>query len=192
MRRRSFVLRDHPQETTENSVDLGHFAVVHGYEAVRVIREAEMRGPYLTAAYAARRPLSLLGYHGRGWSTDFEFELHIHGLGYSQVDVTVPQLDVRARLLVLATPIDAERLCLRLALRLRKLPDDWRAPAWLRALPRPVASELLSRFILDGFSRDAQQDFDIWQNKRFLPRPALAQGDGPIGRYRKWARQFYD
>ena len=24
-----------------------------------------------------------------------------------------------------------------------------------------------------------------------VPRPALAEGDGPIGRYRQWARQFH-
>ena len=38
---------------------------------------------------------------------------------------------------------------------------------------------------------DAQQDFLIWENKRYLARPALARGDGPIGKFRLWARQFY-
>ena len=36
------------------------------------------------------------------------------------------------------------------------------------------------------------QDRAIWENKIWLPVPALAEGDGPIGRYRQWARQFYD
>jgi hypothetical protein len=34
------------------------------------------------------------------------------------VEVTLPQVDVQVRLLVLATPIDSERIYLRLALRL--------------------------------------------------------------------------
>ena len=38
---------------------------------------------------------------------------------------------------------------------------------------------------------DARQDFAIWQHKRYLSAPALAAGDGPIGKYRAWARQFY-
>jgi 3-ketosteroid 9alpha-monooxygenase subunit A len=36
------------------------------------------------------------------------------------------------------------------------------------------------------------QDVPIWEHKRFLERPLLAIGDGPIGRYRKWAKQFYE
>jgi hypothetical protein len=55
-----------------------------------------------------------------------------------------------------------------------------------------LLNALISRFILYCFSHDAQQDFDIWQNKRFIQPPALAEGDGPIGKYRLWARQFYE
>jgi hypothetical protein len=62
----------------------------------------------------------------------------------------------------------------------------------LRWQPRPLLNALISRFILYCFSHDAQQDFDIWQNKRFIQPPALAEGDGPIGKYRLWARQFYE
>jgi hypothetical protein len=33
--------------------------------------------------------------------------------------------------------------------------------------------------------------FEVWRHKRFASRPALAAGDGPIGLYRQWTRQFY-
>jgi 3-ketosteroid 9alpha-monooxygenase subunit A len=36
------------------------------------------------------------------------------------------------------------------------------------------------------------QDVPIWEHKQFLERLLLAVGDGPIGRYRKWAKQFYE
>jgi 3-ketosteroid 9alpha-monooxygenase subunit A len=36
------------------------------------------------------------------------------------------------------------------------------------------------------------QDIPIWEHKMFRANPLLCAGDGPIGRYRKWARQFYD
>ena len=37
----------------------------------------------------------------------------------------------------------------------------------------------------------ATQDFAIWENKIFRAQPALADGDGPIAEFRRWAAQFY-
>lgn len=163
VRCRSFVLRDHPQETTENSVDLGHFAIVHGYRDVQMLGDAVVDGPYLSTAYSAVQPPGLR----------FRFETQIFGLGYSLVNVHVPRFGIDARLWVLPTPIDEQRLTLRLAASTRGHP-------------------VLNAAILWGFARGASQDFPIWENKRYLERPALADGDGPIGLYRRWARQFYE
>jgi nitrite reductase/ring-hydroxylating ferredoxin subunit len=165
VRCRTFVLRDHPQETTENSVDLGHFAIVHGYRDVQELQDAVADGPYLSTAYTAVQPPGLR----------FEFDTQIFGLGYSLVNVRVPRFGVDARLWVLPTPIDEERLTLRLA-----------------ASTRGRACALLNPLILRGFARSASQDFPIWENKRYVERPALADGDGPIALYRRWARQFYE
>ena len=38
---KTFTLRDHPQETTENSLDVGHFAYFHNYRDVRAFKEFE-------------------------------------------------------------------------------------------------------------------------------------------------------
>jgi nitrite reductase/ring-hydroxylating ferredoxin subunit len=171
---REFVLRDHPQETTENSVDFGHFTHVHGYRNPRMLRPAVTDGPYLSTAFAADHALPLLGRR----SLAFEFETEIYGLGYSLVNARVPRFGIEARLWVLPTPVDEERLTLRLV-------------ASVRRARRPVPHGLLTWVILAGFAYDARQDFPIWENKRYLPRPALADGDGPIGMYRRWARQFY-
>jgi len=179
LRCRSFVLRDHPQETTENSVDLGHFAIVHGYRNVRMLGDAVTDGPCLRTAFAVEQPLPW------SWSAlAFEFDTEIYGLGYSLVNLRVPRLDLEARLWVLPTPIDDRRLPLRLAASLR-------APS--RQLPaRRFVEAALTELVLFGLARGAKQDFPIWENKRYVERPALAAGDGPIGLYRRWARQFYD
>jgi len=90
----------------------------------------------------------------------------------------VPALRLDARLWVLATPIDDRRLTLRMAASVRK--------------KRPgIAYGLLGWFMLSSLAHDAQQDFPIWENKRYVDKPALAAGDGPIGLYRRWAKQFY-
>jgi nitrite reductase/ring-hydroxylating ferredoxin subunit len=175
---RRFVLRDHPQETTENSVDLGHFAIVHGYRNVRMLREPVMDGPYLSTAYGVE-----LAFPWTRRTLTFTFETEIYGLGYSQVNVRVPRFDLDARLWVLPTPIDEQRLTLCLAASVRVEPR--RLPA------HPAVDAALTDLVLQGFARGARQDFPIWENKRYLERPALAAGDGPIGLYRRWARQFY-
>jgi cholesterol 7-desaturase len=175
---RRFVLRDHPQETTENSVDLGHFAIVHGYRNVRMLREPITDGPYLSTAFSVEQPFP--------WTRRtlaFSFETEIYGLGYSLVNVRLPSLDLDARLWVLPTPIDEQRLTLCLAASVRVEPR--RFPAL------PAVDGALTHLVLHGLSWGARQDFPIWENKRYLERPALAAGDGPIGLYRRWARQFY-
>lgn len=176
---KTFILRDHPQETTENSVDLGHFAFVHNYRDVHMVKEFESDGPYLSTAYAVKRGLRMLGVEVT--ELDFTFETEIYGLGYSMVNVSVPRFRVLARLWVLPTTMDEERLTLTLAVRVKK----WSPPIGM------ILSPLVGKFILDSLAHDAGQDFPIWENKRYTDPPALAKGDGPIGKYRQWAKQFY-
>ncbi|HEX4462497.1 MAG TPA: (2Fe-2S)-binding protein, partial [Polyangia bacterium] len=40
-------------------------------------------------------------------------------------------------------------------------------------------------------SRQLEQDIPIWEHKTYLEPPALCDGDGPVGLFRKWSRQFY-
>lgn len=176
-------LNEHAQETVENSVDLGHFAIVHGYRDVRITREIATDGAYLSIAYAANRPLPRLSR----LAFDFEYDLHIYGLGYSLVQVSVPRFGLRSRLFILATPVSDDYLDLTLALSVREGFDH----PLLRRLPAALLSRVIARAILGGLAHDAGQDFPIWENKRYLDPPALAEGDGPIGRFRHWARQFY-
>lgn len=183
---RRFFLDAHPQETTENSVDLGHFSWVHGYRAVRMLRDVITDGPYLSTVFAAERPLPLLARWHERVHFDFRFETHIHGLGYSLVEVRVHGIDLRARLWVLPTPIGPGRLQLYLAAS-----GDGGSVPLLRPLPPRLRAAAIGRFLLHFLAADARQDFAIWQHKRYVHPPALAQGDGPIGRYRTWAAQFY-
>jgi hypothetical protein len=52
-------------------------------------------------------------------------------------------------------------------------------------------TRLIASLLFKSFVHDTQQDFTIWQHKKYISQPALAEGDGPIGKYRQWARQFY-
>jgi nitrite reductase/ring-hydroxylating ferredoxin subunit len=182
-------LRDHPQETVENGVDIGHFAIIHGYSHVRVRRELVMDGPSFTTGYAARRPMPFLGR--LGLHVDFEFDLRIFGLGCSIVETHVPRYDLRSRLFIMATPTEPGQIKLNLALSLRRIERPERIHPLLKLAPRHLLERLAARTIFDGLVNDVRQDLVIWEHKRYVQPPALAEGDGPIGRYRQWCRQFY-
>ncbi len=183
---RTYRLRGHPQETTENSVDIGHLGVVHGYRDVEVLSAPVLEGPYLNVCYGMTRPASrLLG------QIRTEFEVHVHGLGYSLVEVTIEKLGLNTRQFVFATPIDSQDICLRIGLSLKEVARSSPLPLLLRLVPPPLLNAILPPILMKGFSDDVTQDFVIWENKIFVQPPALAEGDGPVGKYRRWARQFY-
>jgi nitrite reductase/ring-hydroxylating ferredoxin subunit len=189
LRHRTYRLRDHPQETTENGVDLGHFAFVHGYESVMMLDPVRTEGATLRTRYSAARPMPWLSTFAL--PVRFEFAPEIHGLGYSLVRVAIPDMGLNARLQVLATPVDGTHIDLRLGLRLARIGNKGAVHPLARLLPRRLLERIIARFILDGFSSDASADFPIWENKAHVARPRLARGDGPIGVYRSWAEQFY-
>jgi hypothetical protein len=174
-------LRSHPQETTENSVDIGHFAVVHQYENVSMTEPLRLDGAHLTVGYHfERRPM----FRG-GPRVAADFSIDIYGLGFSLVDVRIPAYGLRSRNLVLPTPIDGESVDLRIGLRLRGANGPMRfVPAW--AMDRVLGPSAIATYV-----NDVLQDYEIWENKRYVERPPLAAGDGPVAKYRRWAEQFY-
>jgi hypothetical protein len=162
---------------------------VHGYRSVRLLREVIVDGPYLSTAYVATRPAVMRLGRWPATHFTFEFETHIHGLGYSLVDVHVRGFGIRGRMWVLPAPIDAQRISLHLAASCDSSDAD--VHPWLRRLPRRLRAAAFGRILLLGLVTDARRDFAIWQHKRYVHPPALAEGDGPIGKYRSWAAQFY-
>jgi len=179
--------RGHPQETTENSVDIGHFTIIHGYSNVNILKELVTAGQYLSAKYAMTRQNAILGK-----PADSEFEIHVHGLGYSQVNITVPKFGLETRLFVLATPVDGENITLRIAVSGNGASfEPGNIHPLLGLLPRTAILNAAIKGTFDGICNDVSQDFVIWQHKRYVQPPILAEGDGPVGKYRQWAKQFY-
>lgn len=170
-------LRSHPQETSENSVDFGHFTQVHAFTRAEITRPVETKGPLLTTSYQVVRSLDVVGLPGV--RVDVNFDVYVHGLGYSLVDGAVPRLGMLMRQFVLSTPVDAQTVHLRIGTRSGRVPV-------------PGLTRLMAWVLYRGLSVEVGQDFAIWKNKRYVKRPALAAGDGPIATYRRWCRQFYD
>jgi phenylpropionate dioxygenase-like ring-hydroxylating dioxygenase large terminal subunit len=186
LRSKRWLLRGHPQETTENSVDVGHFSEIHHYTRVEILKDFRTEGAYLTVKYAMTRANAFLGRPVRA-----EFEIHAYGLGYSLVEVHVPRFEARARLFVLATPLDGSNIQLRVAQSFFEQTSPAKISPFLAWMPRGFINPFMARSIFNGLVNDVQQDFVIWQHKRYVQPPILAEGDGPVGKYRQWARQFY-
>lgn len=188
---RVWPMRGHPQETSENSVDVGHFSVIHGYDDVTTVREATTAGPYLGATYGMTRPYFKVGEKKVG-RIETEFDVHVHGFGYSLVEVTVKNLGIKTRQFVLSCPTDEERIDFRIGLSMLELNKNPDTPTILRLLPSALLTPLLANAAFQGFQHDVGQDFPMWENKRYVVPPALAKGDGPVGVFRRWAKQFYE
>jgi len=181
-------LRAHPQETSENTVDLGHFNEVHGYHSTEMVAAPDVEGAHLTVRYRFTRA-------GFGLSPSsvsrVGFEGHAFGLGVTRVDVREEQRALDVRLWILCTPTRDGHADLRIAMTIRVLEAPGRTFPLLALLPRRLATRLVQLIAFREFKGDVHDDFEVWTTKVYLPRPALAKGDGPIGIYRRWCRQFY-
>lgn len=168
-------VRTHPQETTENSVDLAHFSALHSFASVEVHREARANGPCLDAAYGIRRFL-IPGLTRATMRIDFQLEAW--GLGYSLVEAHTPAFGVKSRHLVLSTPTDDNHIDLRIAWSIERTGfgpvADWLALMGIRAI----------------YVHEVGSDLHVWENKRYVVKPVVVDGDGPIHLYRRWALQF--
>ena len=171
-RTRAMKLNSHPQETSENSVDIGHFVEVHGFGGAWSEGDLEIDGHLLKGAYGIQYPL------GKKIRFMAKFRVEVHGLGYSLVRVNVERFGLEINLLVLSSPIEHGKIILRTATAVK----HWG--------PRPVTN-LIREASSWGLNREVGQDAPIWEAKRYVEKPILAEGDGPIAEYRRYCQQFY-
>ena len=75
-------------------------------------------------------------------------------------------------------PIDENRCRLHFTFTARKIGDD----ALNSTVGEAFANEVIKQLI---------EDQPVWENKAHFVRPALADTDGPVMKFRKWASQFY-
>lgn len=175
LRFKRYRIATHPQETTENSVDFGHFTQIHGFTDGSITKPIEVQGELLTSSYRAWRGLPTPKI---SWlKLPVDYAVTVRGLGYSQVDVRIEPIRLEFRVFVLSTPIDEENVDLVIA------GTTHRRLGLLAPLARRIAHKIVCS--------EVDQDLDVWTHKRYHESPALAKGDGPVAEYRRYVRQFY-
>ena len=188
---RSCVLRfrGHPQETTENSVDVDHLGYTHGYSDVRPIGSTQVEGAYLRSCFDFKNVRRIAGT--ANVVVDVSAVTHVHGLGYSLVEFHEKTIGMDSRLWVLATPVDGTLVDLTLVSQAQEIRKPGRFFVGLGFLPVSLRHRLMNRILLREERRFVSQDVVIWERKRYQAPPRLSRADGPVGKYRQYCRQFY-
>lgn len=180
-----FSFRGHPQEIAENALDWGHLLYVHHLHDVRLDGEIKFSKECLNARNLSKRKFKWLKQ-----DLDAEFEMTLSGLGMSISDTRIPVFGLRLRQLYFATATAPEQVELLVGVTVQE--SAFPLGQSLLATPlRKAAARLAAHGMLAALKKEVHKDINIWQHKQFLSQPALAEGDGPIGLYRKWVRQFY-
>ena len=179
----------HPQETTENSVDLSHLRYVHGYDSVSRVGSVSVDGAFLKSCFDFRRSNRVAGIVDIVY--DVSAVTEIYGLGYSFVKIREHSIGMDLRLWVLATPVDGTVIQMTLVGQVREIRRPKRSIVGLRFLPLSLRARLMNKIILSAQKRDVLQDVVIWGRKQYRSRPRLCQSDGEIGLFRRYCAQFY-
>jgi nitrite reductase/ring-hydroxylating ferredoxin subunit/putative sterol carrier protein len=169
-------IRSHPQEIAENTVDIAHLRPVHDAISAQFLR-LEQQDHFMRAVL--RMVVSGAPIQMPDEINEVEIDVALHGLGSVVASTHVLTAGLRTRQRIHPTPVDEERVAIFGVNNIMVMPD-------------PDYTREIDEIFFQAFLADFPRDFPIWENKAYLDRPLLAGGDGPIGRYRRWTRQFYD
>jgi len=166
-----WTVKTHPQEIMENAIDWPHFHSVHLMD-MPDDKSHSFDGYMFHWRVGTTKKVATMDnvednfvIQAQNWGLGFNF------LTYDGMFSTVVQAGL--------VPIDEETTAFRTGIIGRL---DGRSEEETRAMLKAY---------MDDQSNAIMQDFEIWEAKKFRPRPMLCDGDGPIAQYRKWAQQFY-
>ncbi len=158
----------HLQEVFENAIDVPHFVVVHGMNVLRTTWKTE--GPFGSLELDMKREDAQAQIQvtedQKSWIRSF-----VYGPGISLTRVSGSMKGVSVQTL---TPLAEEKIEIRHRYYVEKdAPQDKMAG------------------FFDFYALDWIRDFDLWNTKKYRPVPQLTDGDGDVGKFRRWYSQFY-
>ncbi|HTY18077.1 MAG TPA: Rieske 2Fe-2S domain-containing protein [Myxococcota bacterium] len=163
---RRWTVKSRWLDMNENAVDQVHFRYVHG---THTIPQTEVEQDGLVLRCRSRMKMGTpRGEVMGGIDTDD------YGPGFQTVRVS----GIADTLMInTATPIDEETTDVSFAYSVKRSAGD--------------AHVGVGAALIRDLEKQMAQDIAIWENKRHHERPLLCDGDGPVGVYRRWMRQFF-
>ncbi len=163
-----WTIRTRNQEIAENTADPAHFRAVHGFGEAPA-PEIDFEGH----TYRSVTQSNVVSRAGRVARSRLEVTWHGMGLGVVRSTGDFELLVVGTN-----TPVDESTVDARFSFSVSQArglrPDEGAGKAFINEAVRQM-----------------EQDIPIWEHKVFAPRPVLCEEDGPIPRFREWAKQFY-
>jgi nitrite reductase/ring-hydroxylating ferredoxin subunit len=170
--RTEWTIRAPWQEFAENGPDFVHLRTVHGSSDVPELESYELDG-YFTHVRARVNFATPRGPQPGRIDTDS------WGPGFSLARFSGI---IDACFVGALTPLDFEATLVSFNYMLRKLGDGPEALERTRRVGEALIADL---------RKQVAEDVVIFDHKRFNAHPALSRADGPIARFRSWARRFY-
>lgn len=163
-----FTVRTHNQEIAENTADPAHFVMVHGF--------SQPAPPVLTFDGTHYRSTTHYDSPRRDGSTiASSLDVAWYGLGMA---LSRSHGALELAFIGSGTPVDENEI-------------DYCFSFTVCHTQGFALDSGAGKAAIDEAMRQVQQDIPIWENKRYIERPPLCDGDGPIPRFREWASQFY-
>jgi phenylpropionate dioxygenase-like ring-hydroxylating dioxygenase large terminal subunit len=155
------------QNMAENAVDVAHFKYVHG-TATFPTSEMIWDGPRRTSIIEA-------GVDTANGRAPIRIQASQFGPGQTYTRFT----GIADTLLVAAvTPVEKDEVRVRFCFTQPKEQKD-------------ALATMVAQGFIHEVCRQLDQDKVIWDRQRYMERPIVCDGDGPILRFRKWYSQFY-
>jgi phenylpropionate dioxygenase-like ring-hydroxylating dioxygenase large terminal subunit len=162
----------HLQEMVDNAADPLHLVHLHGVMMPATSSTEERDGDLKLTTSFISDP-TRIGLPGEPFPARIESLLHGFGMQIIHFDAMAEGL-----VFLCFTPIDGELIDARMVIGLKKLPTE-------------DMTKFVGDLVVKDIVRQFEEDIMIWKHKIYRAQPVLAEGDGPIGRVRRWSRQFY-
>jgi phenylpropionate dioxygenase-like ring-hydroxylating dioxygenase large terminal subunit len=170
-KRARWEVSSHIQEIYENVVDVAHFRSLHQMDVHSVTWEPVGSSDAPTVRLHINLERDSAAQSAEGGQTEIESYMYGPGLQVTRLSGKMKGVSVNS-----LTPIADEKLEVGHAYYVQT---------------SDAASEKEVEAFWDYYMDDHALDFNIWNNKRYLEKPVLADGDGDVASFRRWFRQFY-
>lgn len=162
------AIRSCLQEMAENTADGAHFVTIHNHPGAAHYDRFEFEGANMIMESRQLFPSS---------GGPVEGTLNTISTGFGWGVVRYKTL-IEVCMLTTNVPVDEEHVVQYFHVSYKNPKRDEKIDRIGAAFNKEV-------------NRQLADDIPIWENKVYLPMPNLCDGDGPIAKFRKWAKQFY-